>query len=198
MSTSGLTASTISLKVGTNNTPLIPERPWFRVINKECNVPESTTYLYWQPNEKGPVSTELFAKGKAVPVTQGSEIGKLVFVDRTTDVDYVTPNIRVNTLQNLNYLDIPAEKNYVGDLKLIPTSKKTNRWSQQLEKNNIKDFEISSSKVLDIKDDMEVLWNVPIPTKNNIESISLDDPKYTFMAESTVQVKGTNNTLHDS
>ena len=190
---SGLTASTISLKVGSDYESSVPQRPWFRVINKECNVPESTTYLYWQANEIGPISTDLYSKGETIEATQGSEVGKLIFTDTKDNLDYVLPNIRVNNLQNLTYFDLPDEKDYEGDLKLIETSKKTNRWVHKLEDNKIKDFQIASSKMLNVENDMDVKWNVPIPVKNNIESISLDDPRYTFLIESNLNVKGTQN-----
>mgnify|MGYP003120800448 CR=1 FL=1 len=98
-------------------------------------------------------------------------------------------------MQNLTYLDTPDVKDYVGDLKLIPTNKKTNRWVERLESNKIEDFKITAPKVIEIEKDMDVKWNVPVPVKDNIESISLDDPKYTFMVESTVQIKGTLNTF---
>lgn len=195
LTSSGLTASTISLKVGTDYDPITPERPWFRVINKECNVGEGNAYLYWQANETGPVSGELFSNGTRVPPTEGSEVGKLIFVTKGDVLGYITPNIRVNNLQNLNYFDTPDVKNYSGNLKLIPTSKKTNRWVESLEKNRIKDFRINSSKVLNVDKDMEILWNVPVPVQDNVESISLDDPQYTYMVESRVKVKGTTNTF---
>jgi len=195
LGTSGLTASTISLKVGSDYKSEVQERPWFRVINKECNVPNTTTYLYWQANEIGPVGTNLYSKGKSVQATQGSEIGKLIFTETKDNLDYSLPNIRVNNLQNLTYLDTPDVKDYVGDLKLIPTNKKTNRWVERLESNKIEDFKITAPKVIEIGKDVDVKWNVPVSVKDNIESISLDDPKYTFMVESTVQVKGTLNTF---
>jgi hypothetical protein len=194
-STSGLTATTISLKVGTDYEPTIPERPWFRIINKECNVPETTTYLYWQANEKGPVSNQLFSKGQTIQPTEGSDIGKLVFTNTKEKLDYVIPNIRLNTLQKLTYFDLPDEKNYEGNLKLIETKTKTNRWVKKLEQNKIKDFKIFSSKLLEINNGSEVVWNVPIPTLDTVESISLDDSRYTYLIESTVKVKGTENTF---
>lgn len=190
---SGLTASTISLKVGTDYSESIPKRPWFRVINKECNVPETTTYLYWQANETGPVSTQLYSKGETIQPTQGSEVGRLVFTDTKDNLDYVTPNIRVNNLQNLTYFDLPNETDYQGNLKLIETQNKTNNWVRQLENNEIKDFKINSGKILNVENNMEVKWNVPVPTRNNVDSISLDDPRFTFLIESNVKVKGTLN-----
>jgi len=192
--TSGLTASTISLKIGSDYSTLIPERPWFRVINKECNVPQTTTYLYWQPNEIGPVSTQLFSRGQSVQPTQGSEVGKMIFTENKDNLDYVTPNIKLSNMSKLTYLDLPEDKNYFGVLKLIPTTKKTNRWVEKLESNSISDFKINSSKLLNIEG-MTLKWNVPVPTQNTINSISLDDAKYTYLIESTLQVKGTGKTF---
>ena len=120
-------------------------------------------------------------------------MGRLIYTDSKDNLDYTAPNIRVNNLTNLTYLDTPEVSDYEGDLKLIPTSKKTNRWVERLEKNKIKDFKIVGPKVIEVEKDMDVKWNVPIPVKDNVESISLDDPKYTFMVESTLQVKGTTN-----
>ena len=190
---SGLTASTISLKVGSDYSESVPKRPWFRVINKECNVPETTTYLYWQANEIGPVSTDLYSKGETIQPTQGSEVGRLVFTDTKDNLDYVTPNIRVNNLQNLTYFDLPNETDYQGNLKLIETQNKTNNWVRQLENNEIKDFKINSGKILNVENNMEVKWNVPVPVQNNVDSISLDDPRFTFLVESNIIVKGTLN-----
>jgi hypothetical protein len=192
---SGLTASTISLTVGTDYSKQLPERPWFRIINKECNVRENPIYLYWQSNEVGPVSSTLYSRGQTVPRTQGSEIGKLILTENNENLDYVTPTIRINNLQKLTYLDIPEDKNYNGPLKFINTSKKTNRWVRALEENRITDFTINSSKILQLGNGLDVMWNMPIPTQDNVDSISLDDPKYTFMVESTIEVKGTEKTF---
>ena len=185
------TGTSVTLTLGSDYTTSPESRPWFRIINKECNVKTSTSYLYWQPNEDS-VLTESFIGGVNVPPAPNDKKGKLILLGSITEeTNYLIPKISKNNLKELTYLDIPDEKNYKGPLKLVPTAIKTNRWVKAIEEGRITDYMINDGKMLNKVGDTHLQWNVPININDGIESISLDDSSNTFIVQSTLKVKGT-------
>jgi len=193
--TGSTTGTSVNLTLGSNYTTNPESRPWFRVINKECNVTTSNNYLYWQPNEDS-VLTESFINGKNVPPSPNDKKGKLILLNSIEEeTNYLVPKVNKNNLNNLTYLDIPTDKNYKGPLKLIPTTEKTNNWVKAIEEGRITDYRINDVKLLNIDKGSEVKWNIPVNFNNEVESISLDDSSHTFVVQSTVGVKGTDKSF---
>jgi len=189
------TGTSVNLTLGSDYTTTPESRPWFRVINKECNVTTSNNYLYWQPNEDS-VLTESFIDGKNIPPSPNDNKGKLILLNSIEEeTNYLIPKVNKNNLNDLTYLDIPAEKNYKGPLKLIPTAEKTNNWVKAIEEGRITDYRINDVKLLNINKGSEVKWNIPVNVNNKVESISLDDSSHTFVVQSTVGVKGTDKSF---
>ena len=189
------TGTSVTLTLGSDYTTSPESRPWFRIINKECNVNTSKSYLYWQPNEETVLSTS-FMDGTMVPPAPNDNKGKLILLNSITEeTNYLVPKISKNNLQELTYLDTPDEKNYKGPLKLVPTAKKTNRWVKAIEEGRITDYKINDGKMLNKVGDTHLQWNIPVSVNDSVESISVDDSSNTFIVQSTLKVKGTANSF---
>ncbi len=193
--TGSTTGTTVNLTLGSNYDSVPQSRPWFRVINKECNLGTSTNYLYWQPNEDS-ILTESFMDGKNVPPAPDDRKGKLTLLNSIgQETNYLVPKVRRDNLNELTYLDIPKVEDYRGPLNLIPTDSKTNRWVKAIEEGRITDYRINDTKMLNKVGDTKVQWSLPINVNDSIESISLDDSSNSFIVQSTVNVKGTGNSF---
>jgi len=189
--TGSTTGTSVTLTLGSDYNTTPESRPWFRVINKECNVNTSTNYLYWQPNEDS-VLTESFMDGVNIPPAPQDKKGKLILLNSIEqETNYLVPKVSKNNLNKLTYLDIPSEKNYRGPLKLVETAEKTNNWVKAIEEGRITDYRINDNNMLNKVGDTGLQWSLPVNVNDSVESISLDDSSNTFIVQSTVNIKGT-------
>ncbi len=195
-STTGTTGTTISLNVGSNvdTDNLIEERPWYRIINKECNLPNVDLNLIWQPDLIQSTNDFGVYDNQPTPVVEGQNQGKLSVVTTLNGgVNNRPPIIKKSNLNDLKYFDLPGIENYSGKLKFIGYDNPTNNWVTQIENGSIIDYKLQSDKILDYdksSKEPKLYFNIPIK-KTNDTLENFNDNRFTFLIRTRLKAKGT-------